>query len=162
MSVLNPLSCIKTSCNMVASQSTHVSINGDAIHQCSRALRGKCLDHKDESTNTVQHSHGVPMSIGIEWDSNQWHYSADVTTYGPLTAQYIFVLDALNFCFWPNKNFEYDVLAVSLKKVLESDCHAFDADRLCTLDEARQLQIAQLVDGCENLSLTHLHYNRRH
>ena len=118
---------------MVAIQSTHVSIDSDALRQCSTALHSKCLNNN--ALNQVQ-SDGAQMSIGIEWDSNQWHYCADADTCGPLTAQYIFVLDALNFCFWPSEHFEYDVLAVSLKSVLERDPHAFDADRLCDLDEA--------------------------
>lgn len=37
----------------------------------------------------------------MDWDEDGWHYSADASAFGPLTAQYIFVLDALNFCFWP-------------------------------------------------------------
>lgn len=120
---------------MVAIQSTHVSIDSDALRQCSTSLQSKCLINNG-SLNQVQ-SNGTQMSIGIEWDSNQWHYCADADARGPLTAQYIFVLDALNFCFWPSEHFEYDVLAVSLKGVLERDPHAFDANRLCDIDEAR-------------------------
>ena len=134
MSALNPLSCIKTSCELVASQSTHVSIDNDALRQCTTVLHSKCLNNN--GFNQVQ-SNGAQMSIGIEWDSNQWHYCADANIRGPLTAQYIFVLDALNFCFWPSEHFEYDVLAVSLKSVLERDLHAFDANRLGDIDEAR-------------------------
>lgn len=37
----------------------------------------------------------------VEWDAEGWHYCDDAKTGGPLTAQYVFVLDALNFCFWP-------------------------------------------------------------
>lgn len=33
----------------------------------------------------------------VEWDFEGIHYFDD----GPLTVQYLFVLDALNFCFWP-------------------------------------------------------------
>jgi hypothetical protein len=33
---------------------------------------------------------------------------------------YIFVLDSLNFCFWPS-TWEYDNLANALKKVLDKD-----------------------------------------
>ena len=34
---------------------------------------------------------------------------------GPLTAQYLLVLDALNFCFWPEPGLEYEHLASGLK-----------------------------------------------
>lgn len=33
----------------------------------------------------------------VEWDYEGIHYFDN----GPLTVQYLFVLDALNFCFWP-------------------------------------------------------------
>lgn len=43
----------------------------------------------------------VVDSIGpipkVEWDFEGIHYFDN----GPLTVQYLFVLDALNFCFWP-------------------------------------------------------------
>lgn len=35
----------------------------------------------------------------VEWDYEGIHYFDN----GPLTVQYLFVLDALNFCFWPGK-----------------------------------------------------------
>lgn len=34
---------------------------------------------------------------------------------GPLTAQYTLVLDALNFCFWPAQDLEYEDLAKGLR-----------------------------------------------
>lgn len=34
---------------------------------------------------------------------------------GPLTVQYLLVLDALNFCFWPEPGLEYEHLARGLK-----------------------------------------------
>lgn len=35
----------------------------------------------------------------VVWNSDDMHYSDG----GQLTVQYLFVLDALNFCFWPGK-----------------------------------------------------------
>lgn len=69
-------------------------------------------------------------STPIEWDECGWHYQADAPVAGPLTCQYILVLDALNFCFWPTLGLEYEHLARGLKKTLERDPHAFDAERL--------------------------------
>ena len=34
---------------------------------------------------------------------------------GDLSAQYTLVLDALNFCFWPEKGLEYEHMARGLK-----------------------------------------------
>ena len=62
------------------------------------------------------------------------HYDDDAASGGPLTAQYVFVLDALNFCFWPSTtHLEYDDLAGSLTAVLRADSTALDADRLVSL-----------------------------
>jgi len=52
-----------------------------------------------------------------------------------LTAQYVLVLDACNFCFWPLEGYEYSDLAGSLKAVLTADPKAFDADKLANIDE---------------------------
>lgn len=35
----------------------------------------------------------------VNWDFEGIHYFDN----GPLTVQYLFVLDALNFCFWPGE-----------------------------------------------------------
>jgi hypothetical protein len=71
----------------------------------------------------------------VEWDSSGWHYNADAATDGPLTAQYIFVLDALNFCFWPCPGLEYEHLAIGLKNALLNDPTAFNAEKLAILTE---------------------------
>lgn len=60
---------------------------------------------------------------GVVWDYGGWHYAADTSTFGPVTCQYIFVMDALNFCFWPTKDLEYDHLAVGLRKVSPPHWH---------------------------------------
>jgi hypothetical protein len=75
-----------------------------------------------------------------DWDSNNWHYCADANIDGPLTCQYIFVLDCLNFCFWPSNSIEYDVLALRLKQVLEHDENAFNADQLQNLSKSQFLE----------------------
>ena len=52
------------------------------------------------------------MEIRRHWkvwsDAEGWHYCKDVVDGGGLTCQYIFVMDALNFCFWPTPELEYD------------------------------------------------------
>jgi Potential Queuosine, Q, salvage protein family len=49
---------------------------------------------------------------------------------GPLTCQFVFVLDALNFCFWPEVGLEYHHLATGLKAALELDDTALSAENL--------------------------------
>jgi hypothetical protein len=66
----------------------------------------------------------------IQWDACDWHYAEDTFIAGPKTAQYILVMDALNFCFWPCPGLEYEHLAKGLKAALLADPNAFSADNL--------------------------------
>jgi hypothetical protein len=66
-----------------------------------------------------------------EWSAGDFHFGDDVVTGGALTAQYILVLDALNFCFWPSATgTEYDALAAGLRDALRADARALDAGAL--------------------------------
>ena len=77
-----------------------------------------------------QHSELYAPREAPDWDCG-YHFfdSSDIET----TAQYILVLDALNFCFWPLPDYQYEHLAGSLKSVLLADRHAFGADKLAAL-----------------------------
>lgn len=90
----------------VAARSSHVTIDHSGI---------------EKVVETVKTS--IPK---VEWDFEGIHYFDD----GPLTVQYLFVLDTLNFCFWPDKDLNYDDLASGLKEALQNDKSVFDADRL--------------------------------
>ncbi|MBA0812542.1 hypothetical protein Gohar_026506 [Gossypium harknessii] len=90
----------------VARNSSHVTIDSSGLE--------KVVETMKES---------IPK---VEWDYEGIHYFDN----GPLTVQYLFVLDALNFCFWPDKDLNYDHLAKGLKEALLNDHSAFDADRL--------------------------------
>ena len=80
-----------------------------------------------------------PSALPPSWA--QWYHYCDTSSeFGEQrTAQYVFVLDALNFCFWPLAGYEYAELAGSLKVTLLSDPHSFSAERLACLtsDELR-------------------------
>lgn len=108
---------VKATSAWVATRSTHVFVDSSGL--------GKIVDE-------IQGS--IPK---VEWDFEGIHYFDN----GPLTVQYIFVLDALNFCFWPDKDLNYDTLASGLKVALQNDKSAFDADRLqsYTVPELRKL-----------------------
>lgn len=52
---------------------------------------------------------------------------------------YVFVVDALNFCFWPNQTtpgFEYDNMTTNLANILKTDPDFFTPKRLATVDQA--------------------------
>ncbi|KAI5084156.1 hypothetical protein GOP47_0001122 [Adiantum capillus-veneris] len=99
-------SVVRESSAWVASQSSHVFINQ------------KGLEKVVDELNSDLH-----MDL---WDFEGIHYFDG----GPLTVQYLFVLDALNFCFWPDADLHYDHVAAGLRSALMADASTFDADRL--------------------------------
>ncbi|KAF9600739.1 hypothetical protein IFM89_012183 [Coptis chinensis] len=97
---------VRSSSAWVASRSSHVTIDSSGLEKAVEQINGS-----------------IPK---VEWNFEGIHYFDN----GPLTVQYLFVLDALNFCFWPDKDLNYDNLASGLKEALENDKSVFDADRL--------------------------------
>eukprot|EP00249_Psilotum_nudum_P003991 c17513_g1_i1 orf=190-1119(+) len=97
---------VRASSAWVVRHASHVSINPSGIEKVLDQLGGN-----------------VPM---IRWDFEGIHYFDD----GPLTVQYLLVLDALNFCFWPDGELEYDHLAAGLTRALLADKSVFSASRL--------------------------------
>jgi hypothetical protein len=61
----------------------------------------------------------------VAWDTI--HHFNDGT---PRTAQYLLVLDSLNFCFWPQPAWDYNRLALALKQTMLSEPERFTAERL--------------------------------
>jgi hypothetical protein len=102
MSSIDPMVQVRASCLRVMESATHVRVVQSAVEQTAKEL------FESDFAATIN---------GVQWDSSGWHYSADAEACGPLTAQYVFVMDALNFCFWPVEGLEYDTLATSLKQV---------------------------------------------
>ncbi|XP_027075212.1 uncharacterized protein [Coffea arabica] len=97
---------VRASSAWVANHSSHVTVDFSGIERVAEAVKDS-----------------IPK---VEWDFEGIHYFDN----GPLTVQYLFVLDALNFCFWPDKEMSYEHLASGLKEALQNDKTAFDADRL--------------------------------
>ncbi|KAF3441517.1 hypothetical protein FNV43_RR15431 [Rhamnella rubrinervis] len=96
---------VRASSAWVAKHSSHVFVDSSGIEK------------------VVETINSIPR---VNWDFEGIHYFDN----GPLTVQYLLVLDALNFCFWPDKDLSYDHLASGLKAALLNDKSAFDADRL--------------------------------
>ncbi|XP_052195996.1 uncharacterized protein LOC127803638 [Diospyros lotus] len=97
---------VRASSAWVATHSSHVTVDFSGIEKVVESIKDS-----------------IPK---IEWDFEGIHYFDD----GPLTVQYLLVLDALNFCFWPDKELNYDHLALGLREALQNDKSALDADRL--------------------------------
>ncbi|CAK9867015.1 unnamed protein product [Sphagnum jensenii] len=104
------MEAVRSSCLWVASNASHVAINPAGIEKLVERLDGR-----------------LPT---VKWDFEGIHYFDN----GPLTAQYLLVLDTLNFCFWPDGELQYDHLAAGLAQALKADHTVFDAQRLknCT------------------------------
>lgn len=109
---LNPLAAVRTTTAEVVRLARHVHIDPVALERLARELAA-----------------GRRQPAG--WDDV--HHFRDG---GPLTAQYLLVLDALNFCFWPAPEWNYNRLALALKGATEQDPGWLSADRLASLAEA--------------------------
>lgn len=64
-------------------------MNGFVSEVCYECVCGAGIERVAEAMKD-----SIP---NVEWDFEGIHYFDN----GPLTVQYLLVLDALNFCFWP-------------------------------------------------------------
>ncbi|KAI8462903.1 MAG: hypothetical protein J3K34DRAFT_527409 [Monoraphidium minutum] len=101
----------------IVEQSKHVTIDDAAL----QAAAGKLAEELD----------GVSRDPAHGWDKELHFYDG-----GPHTLQYLLVLDALNFCFWPDEELEYEHLAGGLKASMLEDIGCLDAEKLATIDGA--------------------------
>lgn len=113
---MDPCAAVVESTAWVVGHATSVKIDPATLDAFVSELDAQC-------------SGGLPA-----WDDGGWHFGDDASTGGPLTAQYVLVLDALNWCFWPSETaMEYDTLASGLTRALRADPSAFSADALQAL-----------------------------
>ena len=65
----------------------------------------------------------------------KWSESHFDSTSVPLETllRYIFTIDTLNYCFWPNAGFEYYTLAKNLYETLKKDKNFFEIDNLVNM-----------------------------
>ncbi|MGB0387801.1 MAG: queuosine 5'-phosphate N-glycosylase/hydrolase [Ardenticatenaceae bacterium] len=108
----NPLQSVRDSAALVVGRARYVSISEDAI----RALADRIVQGE------------MPR---IVWD-DELHFVDG----GPATAQYVLLLDALNFCFWPESAWSYNRLAQALKETLLKEPERFRAENLARVEAA--------------------------
>jgi hypothetical protein len=106
MVALHPLQAVHDSAAFIAQHARHVHIDAEATTALAHRLAGAT----------------VPA---VAWDTI--HHFNDGT---PRTAQYLLVLDSLNFCFWPQPAWDYNRLALALKQTMLSEPERFTAERL--------------------------------
>lgn len=116
----NPCAAVRESTAFVVASAKHVKIDAAAVDNLAQEL----LD----DPATLQQE---------QWDTAV-HYCADsgAPDGGVLTVQYLFVLDSLNFCFWPTPELEYEHLAGAVKAVVEAKPSAISAESLVGIDAA--------------------------
>lgn len=123
----------------VARHARHVKIKEEAIDEL---LSSESTGFSTDFVNSLSK---------VQWDACDWHYCADAVTGGPLTALYVLVLDALNFCFWPTPRLEYEHLAVGLKTALITNPESFSASALRTVSKVSLLQCIQALISVPDL-----------
>eukprot|EP01026_Neomeris_dumetosa_P011888 TRINITY_DN14207_c0_g1_i1.p1 TRINITY_DN14207_c0_g1~~TRINITY_DN14207_c0_g1_i1.p1 ORF type:complete len:349 (-),score=31.03 TRINITY_DN14207_c0_g1_i1:122-1075(-) len=107
---MDALSEVKRSCTFVCQNAQHVEINNDAIQTFLEQLTQQNLQKICE-----------PQAF-----DRDLHFCDG----GPLTTQYLLVVDSVNFCFWPDQELEYEHLAKGFKNAVEQDPKALTAEKL--------------------------------
>ena len=101
------MASVRKTCEEVLLKASHVAVNESALHRV-------CEDLKNTEF--------LPES----WSSFPYHYL------GKNQIDYIFALDALNYCFWPTEGLEYEHLAANLKEIMQSDPFALSPQALAS------------------------------
>lgn len=100
----------------VTSSAKEVSVDREAVK--------KLVNEMDN--DTLERLHGPP-----EFDEDM-HFVDLADPF--LTAQYLLVLDSLNFCFWPHPTLEYEHIARGLKKSVLRDPTIISAESLMHME----------------------------
>lgn len=113
---------VRESATFIAARATHVTVDADAVavvaqHWVESGLL-RCRAPFDRTLHYVDESEPAA------------------------TLQYLFFVDALNWCFWPDADaatascppFEYEHLAGGLKRALETEPSCLSADKLASCD----------------------------
>jgi hypothetical protein len=121
--MVDRLGAVRESTAWVCKGARHVSLNAEAL----KALAGEMA--KDHKLQLEGASGGEQGGVG---GGEAIHYSGSEAT----MVQYLFVLDALNFCFWPSEGkWEYEDLSTALKRAVEADAAALSAESLANMSE---------------------------
>ena len=131
----DPLDVLKTTAYVVEN-ARHVKINHAAVERAAETLAEKQV---------------APPAWNYDW-----HFQ-DGT---PRTINYLFLLDALNFCFWgkPKWGIDYNgeklngywALAASLKRAIQKDSQIADAEFLARISPQ---ELADVLTGTGNIPL---------
>ena len=110
---MNKCAIVRSSCSKVVSKAKHVTINDDLLNKfCDDLLK--------------ENSQG---KLFLEYSEYDCHLSLSEASAEDVIT-YTFILDSLNFCFWPCENFEYDNLARNIKKIYINDKTSLNPEKI--------------------------------
>lgn len=112
MVALHPLQAVHDSATFIAQHAQHVQIDVDTTKALALRIAGGTIPP-------------------VAWD-NVHHFNDGTAR----TAQYLLVLDSLNFCFWPQPAWDYNRLALALKQTMLSEPERFTAKQLARVTPA--------------------------
>ena len=112
---INKCDLVKKTCNLIYSESKHVKINEENMKKF-------CYDI---STNKINKNF-------LEFNDCDFH---KIKNQEPKAiVNFVFILDTLNFCFWPQNNFEYENLSSNLGKISNKDHNLLEPKELIKWD----------------------------
>ena len=115
--MLNKSHRVRESCQRVVNQAGHVKINEEAVRKFASDLEQRLSSGALSIKKYQEYSCHLSESQEVENLVN-----------------YCFVLDSLNFCFWPSTDgFEYDNLAQNVKNLSASKPECLQAQFLATV-----------------------------
>ena len=132
LSAVDRLQAVRDSTAWVCAGAEHVQLDASKLADLAKSVAAQSGDHKLKiaSRNPGHHPEGGDGE-GVGWGA-EIHFVGDEEA----TIQYLFVVDALNFCFWPSQGeWEYEDLSTALKRTLEADGAALSSERLAAMNE---------------------------
>lgn len=115
----DPCALVRDTSEWVVTQANSVSISQQAVDDLVNGVGGHLTDLEDLYT--------------LKSFDRDLHY-ADPSN-PSLTAQYLLVVDAINFCFWQDDELEYADLAGGIKQSILKNPDAISAESLARMDE---------------------------
>ena len=132
----NPCEKVRNTCNRVLEISTQnlVQIDSSKISNLLETIK---------QTISATNGPGYDKWSDFHLENPTQYTPEQITTY-------VFVVDAMNFCFWPNNpsgQFEYENMTRNLEAILKNDPSFFTCDRLVNVDEAFMRENVFTPDG---------------
>ena len=125
------LRAVRDSTEWVCARAQHVRLDRKALSEMASELAAH--GHKLCAGTPLACGDGASMGGDVGWGDDIHFVGSEEAT-----LEYLLVMDALNFCFWPSGGqWEYEDLSLALKAAVEADSAALHATNLAAMDEER-------------------------